>query len=184
MFPSTKGKTYTCGKCGKVGTDFGEMARELCPADVDASHQIPIFGDRLKHPDLVESKANEELKLCPNCNGLGVLTKTDHGDGLGLISNLCPACDGRGTVVASEHIFDANFDPYPAMNNNTYTSDYPNRQKGFSSNKLGKIKDNLEDWNSDVCPKCLLTFELSNPVIFLLSLKLFPFLYLHHLLIV
>ena len=65
MFPSTKGKTYTCGKCGKVGTDFGEMARELCPADVDASHQIPIFGDRLKHPDLVESKANEDSYPSP-----------------------------------------------------------------------------------------------------------------------
>jgi len=48
-------KTFTCDKCGKVGTDFVEMAKEPCPADVGASHQIPIFGDRKTS----ESKAKE-----------------------------------------------------------------------------------------------------------------------------
>ena len=48
-------KTFTCDKCGKVGTDFVEMAKELCPADVGASHQIPIFGDRKTS----ESKSKE-----------------------------------------------------------------------------------------------------------------------------
>ena len=39
--------TYTCEFCGKVGTDFVEMGRELCPSKkaTGGSHQIPIFGD-------------------------------------------------------------------------------------------------------------------------------------------
>ena len=42
------GKTFTCDKCGKVGNSFSDMAQEECPADVNANHQIPIFGDMKK----------------------------------------------------------------------------------------------------------------------------------------
>ena len=48
------GKTFTCDKCGKVGDSFTDMAQEECPADVNANHQIPIFGDMK-----TESKASE-----------------------------------------------------------------------------------------------------------------------------
>ena len=49
------GKTFTCDKCGKVGNSFSDMAQEECPADVNANHQIPIFGDMKK-----ESYAQED----------------------------------------------------------------------------------------------------------------------------
>ena len=49
------GKTFTCDKCGKVGNSFSDMAQEECPADVNANHQIPIFGDMKK-----ESYAHED----------------------------------------------------------------------------------------------------------------------------
>jgi uncharacterized C2H2 Zn-finger protein len=45
---ANENKTYTCDKCGKVGDSFIDMAQEECPADVNANHQIPIFGDQLK----------------------------------------------------------------------------------------------------------------------------------------
>jgi hypothetical protein len=45
---SESDKTYTCDKCGKVGDSFTDMAQEECPADVNANHQIPIFGDQVK----------------------------------------------------------------------------------------------------------------------------------------
>ena len=38
-------ETYTCTKCGKVGNSFEEMSTEECPADKNATHQIPIMGD-------------------------------------------------------------------------------------------------------------------------------------------
>ncbi|MDE1767659.1 MAG: hypothetical protein KGI27_15505, partial [Thaumarchaeota archaeon] len=48
-------KTYTCEKCGKVGQTFEGMAQEKCPADVNANHCIPIFGDSVKadKPEIV-----------------------------------------------------------------------------------------------------------------------------------
>ena len=49
------GDTYTCSYCGKVGTDFVEMTKEICPENPPVGqngHQIPILGD--------ESKANED----------------------------------------------------------------------------------------------------------------------------
>ncbi len=44
--------TYTCTNCGKVGTDFGEMVKEICPEGDGGGHVTPILGD--------ESKANED----------------------------------------------------------------------------------------------------------------------------
>lgn len=54
------GKTFTCDKCGKVGDSFTDMAQEECPADVNANHQIPIFGDQVKPRGIGESKASED----------------------------------------------------------------------------------------------------------------------------
>ena len=45
---ANENKTYTCDKCGKVGDSFTDMAQEECPEDVNANHQIPIFGDQVK----------------------------------------------------------------------------------------------------------------------------------------
>ena len=39
-------KTFTCSFCSKVGNDFLEMAKEICPDNSGNGHQIPIFGDR------------------------------------------------------------------------------------------------------------------------------------------
>ena len=77
-------KTYTCDKCGKVGDSFTDMAQEECPADVNANHQIPIFGDQVKprgigeehysmHFDQAYSDMNDEnpitgLKQCEYCD--------------------------------------------------------------------------------------------------------------------
>ena len=44
-------KTFTCSFCGKVGTDFSEMAKEICqenPPIGQNGHQIPLFGDQVK----------------------------------------------------------------------------------------------------------------------------------------
>ena len=38
-------KTYTCAFCDKIGSDFVDMAKEICPANKGNGHQKPIFGD-------------------------------------------------------------------------------------------------------------------------------------------
>jgi len=42
---ANENKTFTCEFCGKVGTNFSEMAQETCPDNDGNGHQIPIFGD-------------------------------------------------------------------------------------------------------------------------------------------
>ena len=56
-------KTYTCDKCGKVGDSFTDMAQEECPADVNANHQIPIFGDQVKPRGIGKATIYIELSI-------------------------------------------------------------------------------------------------------------------------
>jgi hypothetical protein len=64
------GKTFTCDKCGKVGNSFSDMAQEECPADVNANHQIPIFGDQVKPRGIGESKASEDITFADQHRGI------------------------------------------------------------------------------------------------------------------
>ena len=84
------GKTFTCDKCGKVGNSFSDMAQEACPADVNANHQIPIFGDQVKPRGIGESKKANEIEAGrvyrmfnynngnPICNLCGVNVKDNE----------------------------------------------------------------------------------------------------------
>ena len=61
-------KTYTCDKCGKVGDSFTGMAQEECPADVNANHQIPIFGDQVKPRGIGEEHYSMHFDQAYNVN--------------------------------------------------------------------------------------------------------------------
>ena len=114
---ATEGKTYTCSYCGKVGTDFSDMAKEICPENPPIGqngHQIPIMGDRLG-----EAKANEEHinQVCPKCGSLEVVFDAVQR------MNICNNCGNRfeyttGEAKATEDDF----------NNSEFSSDeFPDR---------------------------------------------------------
>jgi len=48
--------TYTCTNCGKVGTDFGEMVKEICPEGNGGGHVTPILGD-----ESIAKEYNQEI---------------------------------------------------------------------------------------------------------------------------
>ena len=97
---ANENKTYTCDKCGKVGDSFTDMAQEECPEDINANHQIPIFGDQVKPRGIGEAS-----EVCPECNSSKVHINRDKGDSrFGQGKYACNNCGNTfgGEAKASE----------------------------------------------------------------------------------